>query len=100
MDKGTGRVPDLDGLHDPIQRIQIITSTPRRSSEPLSSIGSSSTRVQISERPEAGPSPFGRRWPEGPDEGQDSRIPNPHPALPPTLSRRERDTPCSRFSAN
>ena len=34
--------------------------------------------MQISEKPEASPSPFGRRWRGAPDEGRPDA--NPHPA--------------------
>src|SRR6266571_6031804 len=49
---------------------------------------SGSTSVQISRNGGSCPSPSGRRWPEGPDEGCFS---SPHPALRATLSQRERD---------
>src|SRR2546426_4054830 len=42
----------------------------------------------------AGPSPFGRRWREAPDEGRHAEMSThscPHPPLRGTLSRRERD---------
>ena len=51
-------------------------------------------RSKLAKTGTRGPSPTGRRWPEGPDEGEQAatfRCERPHPALRATLSRREGD---------